>query len=160
MKKKTILGAIGLAVNHKGQFLLTKRSQPGVSAWDNKWNVPGGALDFGEDPITGLKRELWEELRVKPRILHPQPIPVNIVWYAKDTGYDHDFHLLLLCYVIDIGNQEIDLSHDPEQETKGYRWYSLSELEDIPCLPQTHETVRSTMALVKKHAILKKIKSA
>jgi 8-oxo-dGTP diphosphatase len=155
MKQKTVIGTIGLAINKQGQFLLTQRSQPGISKWDQKWNIPGGGLDFGEDPVSGLKRELWEELRVKPKLLLPHPIPVNVVWYAKDTGYDHDFHLLLLCYLIDIGDQEIDLSHDPEEETCDYKWYQESELDNLDCLPQTPETVRTCLELARKHAIMR-----
>ena len=28
------------------------------------WTLPGGGLDFGEDPMTGLKRELLEEVAI------------------------------------------------------------------------------------------------
>jgi 8-oxo-dGTP pyrophosphatase MutT (NUDIX family) len=148
MRQKTMIGVIGLAVNQDYQFLLTQRNQPDTPAWHLKWNIPGGGLEFGEDPITGLEREFWEELRVKPTLIHPQPIPVNIVWYAKDTGYDHDFHLILLCYLVDIGKQKIDLTHDPEEETCAYQWFSLDELDALETLPQTKETVRTVLRLV------------
>lgn len=147
MKQRTTIGVMGLAVNQTGQFLLTKRYQPDTPAWHNKWNIPGGAVEFGEDPVDALIREFWEELRVKPKVLLPHPIPVNIVWYAKDTGYDHDFHLLMLCYLVDIGKQKIDLSGDPEEETSAYKWYRFDELDAVPCLPQTPETVHQAMSL-------------
>ena len=154
MKQKTVIGVIGLALNKNGQVLLTKRHQPDTPAWHNKWNIPGGGVEFGENPEDALTREFWEELRVKPKILLKQPIPVNIVWYAKDTGYDHDFHLLLLCYIVDIGDQEIDLTNDPEEETSDYRWYKENELDQIDCLPQTIETTKKALKLVREHDIL------
>ena len=153
-RRRTVIGVTGLAVNKQGQFLLTQRHQPDTPAWHNKWNIPGGGVEFGESPEDALIRECWEELRVKPTILLAQPIPVNIVWYAADTGYDHDFHLLLLCYIVDIGDQEIDLTHDPEEETSDYRWSTEDELAEVDGLPQTVETVKKALNLVKEHDIL------
>lgn len=156
MKQKTVIGVMGLAVKSDGRFLLTQRHQPDTPAWHNKWNIPGGGVEFGEDPRDALDRELWEELRVKPRLLLPHPFPVNITWLDKDTHHGFDFHLLMLCYLVDIGNQEIDLSGDPEQETAAYQWYSLDELDSVECLPQTPETVRAGLALLKQHATIGK----
>lgn len=148
MKQVTKIGVMGLDVSKKGQFLLTQRNQPDTPAWHLKWNIPGGGVEFGEDPRSALDRELWEELRVKPKLLLPQPIPVNITWLDKETGHGFDFHLLMLCYLIDISDQVIDLSHDPEHETSDYRWYTLEELDNIDCLPQTPETVRTVLGLL------------
>jgi len=157
MKQKTTLGVLGLAVNKQGQFLITKRYQPDTPAWHNKWNIPGGGVKFGEDPEDTLRREFWEELRVKPRILHPLPIPVNVIWLDKTTHANIDLHILLLCYLVDIGNQTIDLTHDPEEETSAYQWYLPNELDAVDCLPQTVETVKKALSLVKQHDILSKL---
>jgi 8-oxo-dGTP diphosphatase len=45
---------------HEGKFLLMKRADndtflPGV------WEIPGGKLEFGENPLDGAKREIKEE---------------------------------------------------------------------------------------------------
>lgn len=154
MKRRTILGAMGLAVNKDGKFLLTQRHQPDTPAWHLKWNIPGGGIEFGEDPEAALVREFYEELRVKPTLLHPLPIPVNIVWYAKETGYDHDFHLLMLCYIVDIGVQQVDISQDPEQETCDYRWFTLDEAKKVETLPHTTETIGKALAILQGNAIL------
>ena len=29
------------------------------------WELPGGGLDFGESPGEGIRREIWEEMRLK-----------------------------------------------------------------------------------------------
>lgn len=151
MKQITRLGVLGLAVKPDGRFLLTKRNQPDTPIWHNKWNIPGGAVEFGEDPRDALDRELFEELRVKPRLILDHPFPVNIVWRDKETHHGFDFHLLMLCYLVDIGKQEIDLSGDPEEETAAYQWYDLGQLDQLDCLPQTESTVRTGLSLLTKH---------
>ena len=61
--------AVGaLIFNEGGQLLLCEHSYRRV----NPWGLPGGDLKFGEDPVEGIKRELYEEtgLRVhNPRLI-------------------------------------------------------------------------------------------
>lgn len=147
MKRKVILGAMGLAIRGD-KFLLTQRHQPDISAWHLKWNIPGGGVEFAEDPLTALHREFWEELRIKPKLLLPLPLPVNIVWYGKDTGFDHDFHLMMHCYAVDIGDQAVDISHDPEHETRDFRWFTLAEAKKVETLPQTISTIENIFHLL------------
>ena len=54
----SIPGVQGLAVDDVGRVLLGQRkADPGGGLWD----IPGGFLDEGEDPIDGLRREFLEE---------------------------------------------------------------------------------------------------
>lgn len=57
-------------VNEKEEVLLLKRRDddphsPGV------WEIPGGRLEWGEDPQEGLRRETFEETGLKIEILDP-----------------------------------------------------------------------------------------
>ena len=47
-------------VNSAGQLLLTKRS-PEKEHYPNLWENTGGAAQAGEDSLTAIQRELWEE---------------------------------------------------------------------------------------------------
>lgn len=54
----SIPGVQGLVVDDLGRVLLgRRRAEPG----DGLWDIPGGFLDEGEDPVAGLLRELAEE---------------------------------------------------------------------------------------------------
>ena len=54
----SIPGVQGLAVDDTGRVLLGRRkADPGCGLWD----IPGGFLDEGEDPVEGLQREFTEE---------------------------------------------------------------------------------------------------
>lgn len=152
--QKIISAVLGLAVRQDGTFLLTQRHQPDTPLWDNKWNIPGGAIDWGEKPEDALVREFKEELSVVPAFLYPYPVPTTALWYGKDTGYGTDAHVLLLCYAVDIGDQTIDLTQDPEQETCDWRWFTLQEAKEIETLPLTLDTVKKVLALVDRSATL------
>ena len=154
MKRKIIAAVTGLAVRKDKSFLLTQRHQPDSPIWHLKWNIPGGALEWGESPEEALIREFKEELGVKPTVLYPHPIPITALWYGKDTGFDTDSHILLLCYVVDIGDQKIDLTLDPEQETCDAEWFTLDDAKKIETLPHTIETVTSALQVIATRGII------
>jgi len=106
-----------LIINEKDEVLLLKRS---TDPHFGKWDIPGGFLENGEDPITGLKREAKEELdtEVEPIEL----ISINIDKYGYAKG---DFYTLNLFYRAKIVTGEIKL----DAENSEYKWFAE---EDIP----------------------------
>ena len=52
----------GAAIVKDGKVLVTLR---GVEPEKGRWDIPGGFLSEGEEPIEGLRRELREELGVE-----------------------------------------------------------------------------------------------
>jgi ADP-ribose pyrophosphatase YjhB (NUDIX family) len=62
-----------LITNEAGEILVVNERGTG-------WDLPSGGLDWGEEPVVGLKREIQEELGCEA-IIQPQPImivPSNI----------------------------------------------------------------------------------
>ncbi len=51
---------LAVIVNEKGEVLLQRRHDPGHEA-DNKWELPGGGLNYGETPEQAVIREVKEE---------------------------------------------------------------------------------------------------
>jgi len=134
MKKITFIGVLGLAVNKKGEFLLTKRNQPGNHRTNGKWQLPGGGMEFGETPEQVLAREMEEELKVSVRILYPQPI-VRTHVYDKSSA---KLQVVLMTYLVDIGGQTPKIGND---EATQLGWFSSSEIQKLDYLPLTIEFV-------------------
>lgn len=51
--------AYGVVKDEKGVLLVRDRSS------EEKWDIPGGGLDPGEDLLTGLRREIYEETKLE-----------------------------------------------------------------------------------------------
>lgn len=152
--QQIIVAALGLPVSADRQkVLLTQRHAPGNSAWHHKWQLAGGAVDFGETMEEAVVREMYEELHVKATILHPYPIVKTSIWYADESDEKMDTHVLLVTYLVDIGNQTPDLSHDPDWETSAYGWYTLEETRQLDCLPLTIPIVAEAFKLLSQHKL-------
>lgn len=69
MENKIYTAVYALIENSSGKYLFIKRSEsdsmPGV------WEVPGGKMDYGEDPKDSLKREVLEEVGLSIEALDP-----------------------------------------------------------------------------------------
>jgi len=148
-QNKIIVAALGLPVSKDGKkLLLTQRHAPGVAAWHHKWQIAGGGVEFGEVMEDAVIREIYEELHVKAKIIHPHPIVKTSIWYATESDEKMDTQVILITYLIDIGDQTPDLSHDPDWETSAYGWYTLEEVRQLDCLPLTLATVEEAFDIL------------
>lgn len=157
MKNQIIVTALGLPVSKDGtKVLLTQRHAPGHPAWHHKWQIAGGGLDFGETMEEGVVREVFEELHVNCKIIHPHPIVKTSIWYADESDEEMDTQVVLVNYLVDIGDQVPDLSHDPDWETSNWGWFTLEEARKLDFLPLTLEVVEEAFRLIDTHDILEK----
>ncbi|HMO48519.1 MAG TPA: NUDIX domain-containing protein [Rubrivivax sp.] len=70
--------AVGILIDHAGNFLLTSRPEGKVYA--GYWEFPGGKLEAGETVEQALRRELHEELGIE--IGAARPWKIDLVDYA------------------------------------------------------------------------------
>ncbi|MBI2148760.1 NUDIX domain-containing protein, partial [Candidatus Woesearchaeota archaeon] len=62
MENKTFVAMKAVILNDKNEILIIQESSKDPSrSHVGKWDVPGGRLNFGEDPFEGLRREVKEE---------------------------------------------------------------------------------------------------
>ena len=98
---------------------------------------------------------MWEELHVHAKIIHPHPIVKTSIWYADESDEKMDTHVILITYLVSIGDQTPNLSHDPDWETSAYGWFTLSEAKKLDNLPLTFDVVKEAFQLIAKHEIIK-----
>jgi len=155
-KQKMIIGVVGLPIRKDGQILLTRRYAPGKKDWHGKWQLAGGGLEFGETPEQTLAREFQEELQVSARIIFPWPIVGTKTWYGDHLDFKADTHITLFCYLVDIGDQKVDVSGD--DETSEYAWFTFEKALKLEHLPLTDDFVKGAMDVIKENGILEKLK--
>lgn len=155
LSRRIIVAALGLPVSKDcKKVLLTQRHAPGNPAWHHKWQLAGGGLDFGEELEAAVVREIYEELHVKATIIYPHPIVKSKVWYSHESDHTMDTQVVLIAYLVDIGDQTPDLSHDPDWETSAYGWFAHDEVKALDCLPSTQSIVEEAFALIADRDIL------
>ena len=108
------------------------------------WCLPGGGLENGESLEDGALRELREEAHVEGRVVR------RIDHLFCSQGIEH------YTYLVDIGNQEPALGHDPEIGPDepilvDLQWLSLDEIPErdraflwqagLMCVPEFLEEV-------------------
>lgn len=59
-EKKFFVALKGLIL-HGGRFLVLQRSEYARSDY-LQWELPGGRMEFGEEPIEGLRREVMHKV--------------------------------------------------------------------------------------------------
>lgn len=57
MERKVRIGSYGVIIQHERILLVLKSSGP----YEGLWDLPGGAIEFGESPEEALIREIYEE---------------------------------------------------------------------------------------------------
>jgi 8-oxo-dGTP diphosphatase len=95
----------------------TKKFLPGV------YEFPGGHIDFGEDMIAGLKREILEEFSLE--------ISVGDPFYC--FTYDNPVkgsHSIEVVYFAQFEDSQAEIVLNPEDHSQ-YRWFGLEEVEEI-----------------------------
>lgn len=71
MENRLIVSAI--IINDKGEIFLQKRFKPKASpAYLNVWEIPAGGVDNGEDVVTAIKREVFEESGLIVELVDPK----------------------------------------------------------------------------------------
>ncbi|MFK8079557.1 MAG: NUDIX hydrolase [Granulosicoccus sp.] len=92
------------------------------------YTLPGGGLDDGENPVTGLIRELKEETgaqgvrNVKEFVRYDEYRP----WYKSDADI---IHMISLCYVCDIDEALGETALESHEVNNGMepRWINIHE---------------------------------
>jgi 8-oxo-dGTP diphosphatase len=93
----------------------TKKFLPSV------YELPGGHIDFGEDPVSGLKRELDEEFGMKAKVGDP----FYVFTYTNEVKGSHSIEVI---YFAQFTDDLAILKVNPEDHSE-FGWFAEGELE-------------------------------
>jgi 8-oxo-dGTP diphosphatase len=103
----------GIVIDSEGRILLTKED-------NDKWEMLGGGLDHGEDPLTCLKREIREETGLSLTKIYPVP-----KYFITSQRIDNSSYIANLIYRIELKN----LDFRPSDECQELRFFSLEDMK-------------------------------
>ena len=110
---------VGAAIVRDGRVLITERAREPEKG---RYDVPGGFLNAGEDPVAGLRREIKEELNVEIETSVDDIISAA----PHEYGEQGDWTLALGFKARLIGGEPV-----PADDVASVRWVEESELDQI-----------------------------
>jgi 8-oxo-dGTP diphosphatase len=112
-------GAISaIILDDDDQILFLRRSR-NDDFMPGSWDIPGGGLDYGEEPEEGLKREIMEETGLQIEII--KILTVSTYFMGEAQRIDVTF----LCRAIDSHRLKLSSEHDY------YEWVWIDRLNSL-----------------------------
>ena len=102
----------------------------------NKWEFVGGGIDFGEDPIDALKREVKEEAGVNVEVIKLLPKVISeteILEEGKQT------QVIIISYECKITGGELKAGLD--QEIAELKFIPIGEIKNYDTFRNIAETI-------------------
>ena len=115
-----------------GDAILLSRIAPGATASsDGMWTLPGGGVEFGEDPRDAAVRELAEESGLAGEIVELATVHS---WQGRfrdpADGLPTDFHAIRIIYRVHVIGGELRDEVGGSSDT--CRWVRRDELATLP----------------------------
>lgn len=136
MEKYTHLGVYGI-LTMENRILLIKKSR---GPHKGKWDLPGGTIEFGEEPYEALKREFYEETGISDieGTIRTAKSYTLIHHYKEDEL--EELHHIGIIYDVKVLNHEYRLKEDgDEQDSLGAKWIYLEEIKADEITPFVSE---------------------
>jgi 8-oxo-dGTP diphosphatase len=126
----TRLGAYALCERSDGRLLLCRLSEGQPEA--GVWTIPGGAVEFGEDPGVAALRELREEAGLEGHITSVAGIYSHI-WDRSPFAAGQRLHVVGIVYRVTV--QPGDLRPEVAGSTDECRWVQRSGVAQLATGP-------------------------
>ncbi len=132
-KKLPLRSGVGVVIlNNKNKVFVGKRKDNPV----NKWQMPQGGVDLGEDYLSAMKRELFEETSIKSiEVLkeiegfYEYELPENlvgIIWKGKYRGQKQKW------FITKFTGSETEINLKTKNpEFIEWKWIAVDELPNV-----------------------------
>lgn len=128
-QQRTRIAAYGLIL--EGQSMVLCRIAAHVDDAGGWWTLPGGGLDFGEDPASAMVREVFEEtgLTVEPAGI----AGIDSLLLVDDGRAFHGIRIIYWAKIVDG-----QLTDEADGSTDHCEWIALDEAEALPLVDLAH----------------------
>ncbi|NOZ81812.1 MAG: NUDIX domain-containing protein [Candidatus Micrarchaeota archaeon] len=117
------VGVAALIVNN-GKVLVGKRKS---LFGKGTWAPPGGRLEYGEDPVEAVKREVMEETGLK--VSKCEFLGVTNDIYKKNEFYPKNEHFITLWFSARVTSTKAKVM-EPEKHEE-WKWIEFAEIKNI-----------------------------
>lgn len=129
--RKQFIIVKSLVVNNRGDILFVRRKKEDLKEAHNKWEFPGGKIEFGDTPEKTAIKEAKEESGYDVEVEYLIPKVLSSKW----ESLEREAQQILMCYVCRLVGGESLL---PDHGVSEIRWFSLDNVpKDLECLPGT-----------------------
>lgn len=143
MSDKRQIVVVMAVIKKDGKVLLTLRDEEGIDGVHMKWELPGGKLEFGEDPAATVVREIKEETGYDVKVNRMIPITKTSLWDYPD----HRRHVLLIGFECERVSGEIDKK---DRKIKDVKWFDINGIDYSKTLKWTKEFIENTVGVEKQ----------
>ncbi len=120
------------------ELLLVRRKSEGDEKLHGRWELPGGRIDFGENPEETAVREVNEETGYE--VSNPElfrDVFSYLLEYEKKR-----IHVLITVYLCRLEGGEKDLS---DQKISDIGWFTDEELKKIDTIPPAEDVAKNIL---------------
>ena len=126
----TKLNCVATLIIKNKSILILKRGE--TAPWmPNKWNLPGGIVDAGENENQAAIRETFEETNLEI---------INLKIFDKLMDEKENYKVTY--FITKNYSNEIDLAKNQEiQENSDYEWVNIKTINNYKFVPHTKEII-------------------
>lgn len=130
----------------EGDAILLSRIAPGATASsDGMWTLPGGGVDFGEDPRDAALRELHEETGLSGEVVELADVHSwSGQFVPPEDGVLTDFHAIRIIYRVRVTGGELRVEVGGSSDACA--WVGRDEAGALPLVELAEHGIRLAFA--------------